>query len=415
MPKAFKHLVKANGRVYTYYRTFIATPDGKRRPIQAAKKKEAEQKAQEELRKYRLGLDPDASKVTVGAFMQRFLDFVKPGASSTEAEVSPSVYADYRYHTDRHINPSLGKLLVQKLTTRDVDHLLRSKSESGLSASTVDYTRRVLRRALNFAVDWGVIERNPASSRLRTAKRSRRAASTSTPLRVFTPAQAEDFLKAVQGDRHEALFVAALTTGARPGELFALMWDDLNFNAGTITIQRALHRTKRRKGEKGAPWLLRDPKTKGSRRTITVPSVAIEALRQQRNQQRQQRALASDHWHEGSFVFTSDKGTPLDVSNVLHHFQKVCANHQLPKIRFYDLRHTHASLLIHQGMHPKVIAERLGHSSIKLTMDTYGHLFAGSDKGAADAMDKLFGPKPKGGSNQNSKAKVLSIRHSKTL
>lgn len=394
MPKAFKHVVESNGRTYTYFRTFITAPDGKRRPIQAATKKEAEQKAQDELRKYRLGLDPDATKITVETFMQRFLEFIKPGAGNVEVEVSPSVYADYGYHVTRHINPTLGKVPVQKLTTRDVDQLLKSKSESGLSVSTVQYTHRVLRRALNFAVDWGVIERNPASARMRSAKRKFRPAAGSEKIRFFTPEQAEKFLVAARDDRHEALFVTALTTGTRPGEQFALQWDDVRFDAGTITIRRAIHRTKRKKGDKGDSWILRSPKTAGSRRTLTIPAVAVEALRRHQDRQREQRLLAGDRWIEGGFVFTSEKGTPLDVSNVLHHFQRVCQDNGLPKIRYYDLRHTHASLLINEGMHPKVIAERLGHSSIKLTMDTYGHLFAGSDQGAADAMDRLFRPKP---------------------
>src|SRR5581483_1985918 len=103
MPKAFKHIVKRNGRTYTYFRTFITAPNGKRRPIQAGTKKEAERKAEEESRKYRLGLDPDATKESVETFLQRFLDFIKPGGANQEGEVSPSVYADYHYHVDKHI------------------------------------------------------------------------------------------------------------------------------------------------------------------------------------------------------------------------------------------------------------------------------------------------------------------------
>lgn len=411
MPKAFKHVVEKAGRTYTYYRVFITTPNGKRRPIQASTKKEAESKASEELRKYRLGLDPDGAKETVETFLKRFLEFVKPGAGDADVEVSPSVYADYRYHAEKHINPELGKIPVQKLTTRDIDRLLRSKSDAGLAHATVDYTRRVLRRALNFAVDWGVIERNPASAKMRSAKRRTKPSSNPDKIHVFNPRQAELFLKAVENDRHQALFVLALTTGARPGELFALRWTDVQLDARKMTIQRALHRTKRKKDEDGDWWVLRGPKTTGSRRTLSLPSVAIKALQQHRERQREQRALADDRWTELDFVFTSEKGTPLDVSNVLHHFQKLCKEYGLPKIRFYDLRHTHASLLIQEGMHPKVIAERLGHSSIKLTMDTYGHLFPGSDTGAAKAMDQLFSPKSKAANaEQHSDIKVLPIR-----
>lgn len=414
MPKAFKHVVEKAGRTYTYYRVFITTPNGKRRPIQAATRKEAESKASEELRKYRLGLDPDGAKETIETFLKRFLEFIKPGAGNAEVEVSPSVYADYRYHAEKHINPDIGNIPVQRLTTRDIDHLLRSKSDAGLAHATVDYTRRVLRRALNFAVDWGVIERNPASAKMRSAKRRHRPASNPEKIHAFNAKEAEQFLEAVADDRHEALFVLALTTGARPGELFALQWSDLQLGAGKVTIQRALHRTKRKKNEKGDWWIFRGPKTGGSRRTLTLPAVAIKSLHHQRERQQEQRALADDRWTELGLVFTSEKGTPLDVSNVLHHFQKICKESKLPKIRLYDLRHTHASLLIQQGVHPKVIAERLGHASIKLTMDTYGHLFAGSDKGAATAMDNLFAPKSKAKRDRrNADDKVISIRRRK--
>ena len=117
----------------------------------------------------------------------------------------------------------------------------------------------------------------------------------------------------------------------------------------------------------------------------------MEALQRHQDVQAEQKALAGAEWQDLGFVFTSGRGTPLDTGNALHRFQKLCAEAELPKIRFYDLRHTHASLLIHEGVHPKKIAERLGHSSIRLTMDTYGHLFDGSDRESAETMDRLFG------------------------
>jgi integrase-like protein len=103
---------------------------------------------------------------------------------------------------------------------------------------------------------------------------------------------------------------------------------------------------------------------------------------------------AGGDWHEENYVFTSRRGTPLDRGNALHRFQDILEENGFPKIRFYDLRHTHASLLIAEGVHPKKIAERLGHSSIKLTMDTYGHLFEGCDRESAESMDRLFGALP---------------------
>ena len=115
------------------------------------------------------------------------------------------------------------------------------------------------------------------------------------------------------------------------------------------------------------------------------------------------RALAGKSWKENGLVFPSEVGTPLEERNVLRRFQAVCEANGLPRLRLYDLRHTHASLLIHEGVHPKKISERLGHSSIKLTMDTYGHLFEGSDRDSAEKMERLFG-------EETTKSRVLTIR-----
>jgi integrase len=179
----------------------------------------------------------------------------------------------------------------------------------------------------------------------------------------------------------------------RQGELLGLQWPDIDLDAGRITIFRSLHRTKRRRDPEDAiPWFeLRHPKTAGSRRSLELPPVTVEALRQHKARQAQQRLLADTSWKEQGLIFTTRTGTPVDTTNVLHRFHEILERAGLPRMRFYDLRHTHASLLIAEGVHPKRIAERLGHASIKLTMDLYGHLFEGSDKESADRMQKIFG------------------------
>jgi integrase len=124
---------------------------------------------------------------------------------------------------------------------------------------------------------------------------------------------------------------------------------------------------------------------------LDIPPVTVSALQGRRRQQDEQRLLAGESWTEQKLIFTTRLGTPVDTSNILHRFQQILKEAGIEKMRFYDLRHTHASLLIAEGVHPKKIAERLGHASIKLTMDLYGHLFDGSDKESADRMQKLFG------------------------
>jgi integrase len=203
--------------------------------------------------------------------------------------------------------------------------------------------------------------------------------------------------------------VLAITTGMRQGEMLGLYWSDVDLETGRITISRALHRTKRRRDKVNPePWFsLRQPKTAGSRRSIDIPPVTVEALRRRKEQQRVQRLLADDAWKEQKLIFTTRTGTPVDTSNILHRFQQILADAGLEKMRFYDLRHTHASLLIAEGVHPKKIAERLGHASIKLTMDLYGHLFEGSDKESADRMQKLFGERAHSASSLSDSVVVL--------
>jgi hypothetical protein len=123
------------------------------------------------------------------------------------------------------------------------------------------------------------------------------------------------------------------------------------------------------------------------------PSFVVPVLRGHQDQLHEAKALAGDRWQDVGLVFPSEIGTPADERNVLRRFQRICSAAGLPKLRVYDLRHTHASLLINEGVHPKKISERLGHSSIKLTMDTYGHLFEGSDRDSADKVEKLLAPK----------------------
>ena len=181
-----------------------------------------------------------------------------------------------------------------------------------------------------------------------------------------------------------------ITTGLRKGELLGLKWPDLDLEGARLTVHHSLQFTKRRQGEEGQRWVLKGPKTAGSRSTIDLPTVAVEALQRHQGVQAEQKALAGVDWQDSGFVFTSGRGTPLDTGNALHRFERICEEAGLPRIRFYDLRHTHASRLIHESVHPKKIAARLGHSSIRLTMDTYGHLFDGSDRESADRMDCLF-------------------------
>src|SRR5215469_2319189 len=385
--KAFK--VRRNDQ--DYFRVELPMnlfPDGKRRSVMAKTRREALDKAHELLEQRKKGLKTEEAKSSLADFLQRFLSFYK-----TEGGVALRTWQDYRYHIDENIIPRIGAIPLSELKPREVDLWMKSLRERGLGPRTVEYAQAVLRRALQFAVEWEILDRNPAAARFRAAKRKKAVNSGAKRIRFLDPEEARKFLDAVEDDRHAALYTLAVTTGLRPEELYGLRWKDVNIEAKRLTVNQVLSKTRRKKGEKVARFQFGPPKTEKSRRTIDFPEFAATMLTEERRAMIAARALAGDRWQENGLVLPSEIGTPLEERNVLRRFQSICEANELPKLRVYDLRHTHASLLIHEGVHPKKISERLGHSSIKLTMDTYGHLFEGSDRDSADKMEKLLAPK----------------------
>ena len=193
------------------------------------------------------------------------------------------------------------------------------------------------------------------------------------------------FVTAVKGDRLEALFVLTVALGLRQGEALGLGWDALNFESGTLAVRRTLQRV-------DGKLTFVEPKTSRSRRTLHVPQFALAALRAHQMVQDQERAVAGSKWSEHGLVFTSSIGTPLDGPNVTHRLQRLLAAAELPRMRFHDLRHACASLLLFKGVHPRLVMETLGHSQISLTMNTYSHVVPALQREVADKMNEVFEP-----------------------
>ena len=386
--RAFK--VKRNSE--QYYRVDLPRnlfTDGRRHSVMAVTRREAIDKAQDTIARRRKGLDSSAARTPLTVFLRRFLEFYK-----TEGGVSLRTWQDYRYHIEANVIPLIGGVVLSELRPVHVDEWMKSLRGRGLGDRTVEYAQSVLRRALQFALEWELLDRNPAGARFRVAKRKRTVKASGTKVRFLNPEQARAFLAAVSGDRHEALYALALTTGLRPEELYGLRLTDLDLAIRRLTVNQVLAKTRRKKGEDVARFQFGPPKTERSRRTFDFPRFVANLLRLEVQTVRKLRQFAGESWQENGLVFPSHAGTPLEERNVLRRFQVICEANGLPKLRLYDLRHTHASLLIHEGVHPKKISERLGHSSIKLTMDTYGHLFEGSDRDSAEKMEKLLGGEP---------------------
>jgi integrase len=382
--KAFK--VRRNNE--DYFRVDLPKDmftDGKRHSVMASTRREALEKAQELIDQRKKGLDSEGAKDVLSDFLKRFLDYYK-----TEGGVALRTWQDYRYHIEQNISGVIGGIAVGDLKPRDVDQWLKLLRDRGLGSRTVEYAQAVLRRALQFAVEWEIIDRNPAGARFRAAKRKRIVHAGGPKIRFLDPNEARKFLEVAKSDRHEALYALAITTGLRREELYGLRWKDLDLENHRLTINQVVSKTRRKKGEHVSRYEFGAPKTDKSRRTIDYPAFVAELLSSEKQLVNENRRLAGDRWSEAGLIFPSQVGTPLEERNVLRRFQALCEDNGLPKLRLYDLRHTHASLLIHEGVHPKKISERLGHSSIKLTMDTYGHLFEGSDRDSAEKIEKLF-------------------------
>ena len=318
-----------------------------------------------------------AGQVTPGR-SPRLEEFFDLWLRNIEATIRPSTFTSYSGIVKKHLIPSLGRTSLDRLTVHHVADLLAGK-RAELSPRTCQYILFVFRNALNKAVRWGMTTRNVAQ--LVDAPRV-----SHRDVNVLTPVEALQLVKAARSDRLEALWVLALSTGLRRGELLGLTWSDIDVERRQLRVTKALQRVP----EKGL--VLAETKTRRGRRSIIIPIGAVEALRRHRARQAEERLLAGSEWHERGFVFTSGRGTPLDGDNLISRpFRRVLQVAGLPAMRFHDLRHSCASLLLAQGVAPRVVMETLGHSRISVTLDTYTHVLPALQREAADAMDRALG------------------------
>lgn len=340
----------------------------KRKTIYGETRKEVAEKLKVILREQQQGLvAPTRGKLTVAQQLDTWLAYVKP-------TVRPRTYESYEMLVRVHIKPVLGHLQLAKLTSNHIVALLEKEEAEGKSPRTRAYLRSILRQALDPAVEDGIIPRNVA---LKTPKpRVERHEIT-----VLTEAEAAQLLEAAAGDRLEALYSVALAIGLRQGEALGLRWDDIDLDAGELRVRTSLQRIDHK-------LELVRPKTDKSRRTLSLPASIVLVLRQHHLRQLEER-MAAPVWHEQDLVFCTPKGTPLERSNINKRFAKMLEKAGLPKMRFHDLRHSCASLLLAQGVPLKVVQELLGHSSITITGDVYAHVMPAAKREAANIMDSI--------------------------
>ena len=307
---------------------------------------------------------PDRARV--GEFLERWLeDVARPSLAFNTLRI-------YRGFVRNHISPAIGGVTVRQLSPANVLFLQSEMERRGASPRLRQMVHTMLRRVLRDAVQWGMLARNPCDL-VERPRAPREEAS------YLDTGQVRTLLAAARGDPLEALIVLAVTTGLRQGELLGLQWGDVDLRAGTLAVRRQLL-----EGDKGRP-VLGELKTARSRRLVVLPEIAVGALR------RHKAGLAVAQ-HPTALVFTGSRGCPLRKTNLLRRwYHPLVAKAGLPRSRFHDLRHTHATLLLSQGVHPKVVQERLGHASVTMTLDTYSHVTPSLQAEAAVRLDAALG------------------------
>ena len=347
----------------TVWRAEIRLPSGKRKSVYATTKGEALKKMDKLRHEYAIGITGEASSLTVGDWLNRWLAQVKP-------TVEPNTYGPYDRHCKLHLIPHIGAIILAKFKAAHVQHLYIELSKGGMSAAMQRKVATTLSMSLNEAMRLDLIPGNPAS-------KVRKPKAVKPEILALDLDQVAAFLKAARTDRLYAYYVTALDTGARPGELFALNWEDVDFKRCSLSITKSLE-------EIAGHHRVKPPKTARGRRRIQLASTTLAVLAAHRE------AMAAAGFLKGP-VFCNAIGGYIRISDLRQNsFLPIVKRGKLPPMRLYDLRHTCATLLLLAGVQPKVVSERLGHASITITLDTYSHVLPTMQENAAKLMGEML-------------------------
>jgi integrase len=351
---------RKDGRVVGVYED----ANGKTRYIYSKTMSKTEMKAalRKKLQERDEGIAHDSEGLTVEKYMDRWLESIKD-------RVRPGTFKPYEVIVRLHIKPTLGTTKLEKLTAMQLENLYHQKLDAGLSARRVRYIHVTIRKALKDAVRLQLLSRNVADAAIPPRQ-------TKTEIEPLTQDQMRSLLDAARGDRLEALYVLACTTGMRQGELLGLQWKDIDLDAGTLKVSRSVYE-----------GIVSPPKTNAGKRTIRLSKLAVSALRSHRIGAATQSARISE------WVFPNASGTPLGHQNLHNRSWKPMLKHAgLPHcVRFHDLRHSCISLLLARGIPIKVVSEMAGHADVSITLSVYGHVLPDMQSAAADGIDEALG------------------------
>ncbi len=346
----------------------ITLPNGRRQIFYAPTRTEAAAKLNSALHARDAGVVIPTGRETVGAFFARWL-------GGAQAQLRPRTWQRYEQLVRLQVVPTLSQVKLTALAPDDLQRLYAHLLQSGLSPASVHHTHMLIHRALGQGVRWGVLSRNVAD--LVDPPRVARA-----EMRTLSAAQVGQLLEATSADRMAALWVVAVTTGMRQGELLGLQWRNVDLEGRSLQVVGSLQPIK---GE-GLQFL--EPKTAQSRRRVQLVDMAVEALKTHRAKQLQDRLQSGGRWPADSdWVFANSVGGPLDPFRTRRLFWAALKAADLPAVRFHDLRHTAATLMLSRGVHPKVASEMLGHATVAVTLDLYSHVSEPMHRSAAEAIE----------------------------
>ena len=316
----------------------------------------------------------EPANVTLAVYLEDWLE-------QAATQVRPSTWESYKIMVRRHIAPALGGIALQRLTAMDVQRWCRQQLATGrqdgrgqaLSARTVRYMYAVLRMALRRALKLGLVSRD-VTGLAQPPRVERRE------LPSFDHDVALHLVRASEGARIHLPILLALMTGMRRGEIFGLTWSSVDLERGTLEIRQTLLAGKR----------LAVPKTDRARRRVAVSPGIVAALKAQHRQQAEYRLVLGADYDDHDLVICLEDGRPWDPAGAGQMFRRLVRRAGLDGLRFHDMRHLHATHLLREGIHPKVVADRLGHSHIAVTLDTYSHVLPDLQREAAEVAETIL-------------------------
>ncbi len=324
------------------------------------------------LREKDLGIFVEPASMHLNDYLDRWLRDV------AKQKLSERTFENYEALLKSHIRGKIGSKRLSDLQAYDIQKLYKEMNDAGYSSRTVRHAHTVLSSALKQAVRWRLIFQNPCDL-------CELPKLVKAEMKCFTLDEVKRFLETAKTSKHYTLFLLAIQTGMRPEEYLGLQWKDIDLDKKVLSVRRALI------ARKGGGYYFADTKTKKSQRSIDFQDTLVSELRRHRRDQLEQKMKLGADYENLDLVFCTNWGSPLDHSNLAERiFKGLRDEANVSKIRLYDLRHTTATLMLASGENPKIVAERLGHSSIVLTLDTYSHVLPTMQRDATDRLEKLM-------------------------